>query len=344
MPDTTPTLRDRLTRALDECRTMIPAAQADVVLSVLRRATQPEIKAAVAPARLVLGTTDQQHRPPCTDGDHCGEAAHCPPESPAYARLQAAASKTSREMAGATLRAYKRVYQLATTATGPIEPCAVLDALKDDEDPTAARARELVEHLVLGTTDQQPEAHRLALSDALGLGTGAPWDAIRDAAAGYRRTLAEADQRKQEYKQACIRLRAEVERLRTDRAAVLREAAALLVDHASTLEALSSSDYDNESFAANHLRGKAVDLHRMADEAQQPETEAHPVQTEWIGEVLELDGAWEYLGASSDRSVAERRRASITRRHPDVQTRTIRKVTTYTVAADQPDTETEATK
>lgn len=31
-------LRDRLTRALDECRTMIPAAQADVVLSVLRKA------------------------------------------------------------------------------------------------------------------------------------------------------------------------------------------------------------------------------------------------------------------------------------------------------------------
>ncbi|WP_327337375.1 hypothetical protein OG384_14845 [Streptomyces sp. NBC_01324] len=80
----------------------------------------------------------------------------------------------------------------------------------------------------------------------------------------------------------------------------------------------------------------------LADEAQQPETEAHPAQAEWIGEVLELDGAWEYLGASPDRSVAERRRASITRRHPNAQTRTVRKVTTYTVAADQPDTETEA--
>ncbi|WP_371624077.1 hypothetical protein OG245_15300 [Streptomyces sp. NBC_01116] len=49
-----------------------------------------------------------------------------------------------------------------------------------------------------------------------------------------------------------------------DRAAVLREAAALLVDHATTLEALSTSDYDNEAFAANHLRTKAVDLHRLA--------------------------------------------------------------------------------
>lgn len=46
-------LRARITRALDECRSMIPAAQADVVLSVLRKATQPEIKAAV------LSTSEQ---------------------------------------------------------------------------------------------------------------------------------------------------------------------------------------------------------------------------------------------------------------------------------------------
>lgn len=52
-----------------------------------------------------------------------------------------------------------------------------------------------------------------------------------------------------------------------DRATVLREAATLLVDHASTLEAHSTSDYDKESFAANHLRTKAVDLCRLADEA-----------------------------------------------------------------------------
>ncbi|MFB6813077.1 hypothetical protein ACFCV8_00820 [Streptomyces sp. NPDC056347] len=55
-----------------------------------------------------------------------------------------------------------------------------------------------------------------------------------------------------------------------ERAAVLRETASLLVDHASVLEALSSSDYDNEMFAASHLRTKAVDLHRLADKAQQP--------------------------------------------------------------------------
>ncbi|MFF4661984.1 hypothetical protein [Streptomyces sp. NPDC001282] len=54
-----------------------------------------------------------------------------------------------------------------------------------------------------------------------------------------------------------------------DRAAVLREAATFLEAHASTLELLSSSEYDNEAFAASHLRAKAADFRRMADEAQQ---------------------------------------------------------------------------
>lgn len=76
-----------------------------------------------------------QHRPPGTNGDHCGEPSHCPP-SPAYERLQTIAAKTNREMAGATLRAYKRVYQLAHNATGPIEPSDILEALKDPKpDP-----------------------------------------------------------------------------------------------------------------------------------------------------------------------------------------------------------------
>lgn len=59
--------------------------------------------------------------------------------------------------------------------------------------------------------------------------------------------------------------------------------------------------------------------------------EAHPPSVEYIAEVLELDGAWEYLGAHADPAVAARRRASVTRRHPDVETRTVRKTTTYTV-------------
>jgi hypothetical protein len=41
-------------------------------------------------------------------------------------------------------------------------------------------------------TDQILEPHRLALSEALGLGTGAPWDAIRDRADQLRRAVDEA--------------------------------------------------------------------------------------------------------------------------------------------------------
>ncbi|MFB7736224.1 hypothetical protein ACFC08_17925 [Streptomyces sp. NPDC056112] len=43
--------------------------------------------------------------------------------------------------------------------------------------------------------DQTAEEHRLALSLALGLGTGAPWDAIRDRADELRRMADEAQQR-----------------------------------------------------------------------------------------------------------------------------------------------------
>ncbi|ROQ69201.1 hypothetical protein EDD93_3698 [Streptomyces sp. 840.1] len=76
-------------------------------------------------------------------------------------------------------------------------------------------------------------------------------------------------------------------------------------------------------------------LRRLADEAQQPttaEAEAHRTLTEFIAEVLEDDGIWMYLGADPDRAVAERRRASVTRRCPAAETRTVRKTTTYTVA------------
>ncbi|WP_434744613.1 hypothetical protein [Streptomyces sp. A-14] len=74
----------------------------------------------------------------------------------------------------------------------------------------------------------------------------------------------------------------------------------------------------------------------LADDAaagvQPPTTgEAHPPSVEYIAEVLELDGAWEYLGAHADPAVAARRRASVTRRYPDAETRTVRKTTTYTV-------------
>ena len=73
----------------------------------------------------------------------------------------------------------------------------------------------------------------------------------------------------------------------------------------------------------------------QADTVAAPaEAEAHRPLTEWIAEVREYDGRWEYLGADPDRTVAEKRCASVTRRHPDAPTRIVRKTTTYTVAAE----------
>jgi len=75
---------------------------------------------------------------------------------------------------------------------------------------------------VLAVLTATAEEHRLALSEALGLGTGAPWDAIHDRA----RTLRTADESAREgWEQAAIQRsratawREEAERLRIDRAA-----------------------------------------------------------------------------------------------------------------------------
>ncbi|NEB83946.1 hypothetical protein G3I43_07100 [Streptomyces anulatus] len=82
-----------------------------------------------------------------------------------------------------------------------------------------------------------------------------------------------------------------------------------------------------------HAEGDHELCDHMAGEAAAGahQTEAHPPSVEYIAEVLELDGAWEYLGADADPAVATRRRDSVTRRYPDAQTRTVRKTTTYTV-------------
>ncbi|MFG2677009.1 hypothetical protein [Streptomyces sp. NPDC048445] len=122
--------------------------------------------------------------------------------------------------------------------------------------PADRRARwEAAAHAAGREVDRNTLAVYMAVADA-------EQQELRDAVSGYRRTLAEADQRKQEYKQACIRLRAEVERLRTDRAAVLREAA----------NALVAGPVDSRVSAAAAFTEAIELLRRMADEAQQPDT------------------------------------------------------------------------
>ncbi|WP_031029994.1 MULTISPECIES: hypothetical protein [unclassified Streptomyces] len=120
-----------------------------------------------------------------------------------------------------------------------------------------------------------------------------------------------------------------------DRAAALREAA----DIAESLREFNSPSLARNAAQVSENVGilrVADHLRRLAGEAaagvqQTTTTEAHPPSVEYIAEVQELDGAWEYLGAHADPAVAVRRRASVTRRHPDAETRTVRKTTTYTV-------------
>ncbi|MFH9579075.1 hypothetical protein ACH4MO_13890 [Streptomyces globisporus] len=116
-----------------------------------------------------------------------------------------------------------------------------------------------------------------------------------------------------------------------DRAAVLREAAEVAVRAAR-----ACGESETGQYAASVAAGIGRDLRRLAADAaagvQPPTTtEAHPPSVEYIAEVLEDDGVWMYLGADPDPAVASRRRASVTRRYPDAETRTVRKTTTYTV-------------
>ncbi|MFE9777768.1 hypothetical protein ACFYPA_06375 [Streptomyces sp. NPDC005775] len=124
------------------------------------------------------------------------------------------------------------------------------------------------------------------------------------------------------------RLRAEVERLRTDRATVLREASDFVAE-------LLKETPEYGLFVAEKLC-------RLADEAQQPETEAHPTEVTWIGEIEESDGLWGYLRADCDRAVVEKRTAQQQKRFPawndgtPIRTRLVRKTTTYTVVQPTP--------
>lgn len=71
----------------------------------------------------------------------------------------------------------------------------------------------------------------------------------------------------------------------TDRGAVLRDAADRLDAAAAQQDSLSSSDYDQEAYAARQLREQAAGVRRMADEAQA--AEAHPAEHTWAAELYD---------------------------------------------------------
>ncbi|MFD7861835.1 hypothetical protein [Streptomyces sp. NPDC059783] len=120
------------------------------------------------------------------------------------------------------------------------------------------------------------EAHRLALSEALGLGTGAPWNAIHDRAAELNAALDATFLHK---KNAELH-----ERLRTDRAAVLREAEAKAREIVARLwgDGTTQTQLDRAggARAVEWEIGLMASESRLADEAQPTETEAVPLRGE----------------------------------------------------------------
>jgi hypothetical protein len=118
------------------------------------------------------------------------------------------------------------------------------------------------------TTEEAEEEHRLALSQTLGLGTGAPWDAIRDRAAELADAVpvsgpgGAAD----ETQQPVPVDRAAIE------AAALRKAADRYATLADQNEAYDRERGDlDEAARTQHeaVRDVAIGLRRMADEVQQ---------------------------------------------------------------------------
>jgi len=120
-----------------------------------------------------------------------------------------------------------------------------------------------------------PEEHCAAMADAVLAVLPEPAD--RAAVEAERDALGrEADRLRKDWVEMRTRAEqaeAEVERLRAARAASLQEAAALLHQRASSIDALSSSDFGEEARAVGELAEAAETLRRMADETAT--TEGH---------------------------------------------------------------------
>ncbi|MEU6543934.1 hypothetical protein [Streptomyces sp. NPDC046859] len=118
---------------------------------------------------------------------------------------------------------------------------------------------------VLAVLPPPAEAHRLALSEALGLGTGAPWDAIYDRATELGLPPLDRDP---------VAQRLGLLPPPADRAAVLRGAA-------SFVEAMNEGCGQRKPCASCDAREDVADeLRRLADEAQQQPAEVRPTAYE----------------------------------------------------------------
>lgn len=201
-----------------------------------------------------------------------------------------------------------------------------------------AAAREAVENLVnlffdrvsIGELTADPESGREQLAECIHEGLSDEWTRLyRIAAVPARRILGATEQADTETAPA------------VDRAATLHEAADVLDQRAAGLEALSSSSFGEESFAARELTEQAGRLRRLAAEAQQPTpapAEAHPAEHTWAAELHDpLANEWipgtRYL--VRDRAVNDldhaRKIAATWKDGTPTERRLVRATTTYTV-------------
>ncbi|MFD5566610.1 hypothetical protein [Streptomyces cadmiisoli] len=238
----------------------------------------------------------------------------------------------------------------------------------------------VAEYNQLVTRAAEAGAHRLALSFAVGLGTGAPWDAIRDRAA----ELHGADAQQQEMASLedrcaeCGHFRGAHENGRcivcaddearhdyepTEEVRRLTEAQQQETDGAARVRALHRKASHGETcvYCAHGQRlgydtTWPCDTIRALDGAeaqQQPDTEAHPPHHRWSIETRDaVADQWPPGTPIADRDKAVERYEHVTRNWPTwkdglpVERRLVRATTTYTVeepAADLPAADGEAT-
>lgn len=204
--------------------------------------------------------------------------------------------------------AYSRADAVLLVLLGPIP------AGTDTATWTAIRAIQLMNEAGRERDAATAEPHRLALSTALGLGTSAPWDAIRERAAELA-----------------------VRTAPVDRTAVLREVANI----AESLRQFDPATGARKSAQVSENVGilrVAEELRRLAAETPGPETqgEAHPPTSTWKVESPRRDSdTWASWGATYDeRDWARERYESAIGNAPARPFRLVRATTTYTVEAE----------
>lgn len=274
------TLRDRIADALEQADyrpDMRRGDLADAIMPVLHGLTLRELEQLARP-------NTPPSRPELRLPDHTVNEAEAP------APVKQRADCTELEWAQQERARFERLYTRETVRADLAEQRA--DTAARDADIYQQRLERLGE----GYTRErkradEAEAHRLALSEALGLGTGAPWDAIHDRATELGLPPLTEDP---------VAQRLGLVPEPADRAAVLSEAAdavfALNYD-----DLVSEQDDENlgsmrEAWDLGTIHATQL-LRRLAAEAQ-PELEAdpQPVSEEFLqhlatAKVREDDGA-----------------------------------------------------